>query len=55
MTYINGKYQNHDTETIDQFETYREAREMLREYRVAFGYEYSLWLSQRSTREWRKE
>ena len=53
MVYINGKYQNGETETIDQFETRKEAREMIKEYRMAYGLDYTLWLSQRATNAWR--
>ena len=52
MYYINSK-QYGDVETVDQFETYREAREMIREYRLAYPAGYSLYLSQRSTKDWR--
>ena len=55
MIYINGKYQNQETETVDQFETRKEAKEMIKEYRIAYGPEWSLWLSQRSTNDWRKK
>jgi hypothetical protein len=52
MTYINGKYQNEKIETIDQFDTHREAQKMLSEYQLAFV-GFSIWLSSRSTKEWR--
>jgi hypothetical protein len=44
-------------ETVDEFPTYKEAREMIREYRLAWAgsLEGSLYLSQRSTREWAAE
>ena len=32
------------TEEIDQFDTFREARDMLKEYRLAFGVGWSLWI-----------
>lgn len=38
-------------ETVDEFETRREAREMLTEYQMAFG-SVPLWISTRSTKEW---
>ena len=53
-TYINGKYLSDNTETIDEFESHKEAREMLEEYRVSFGPDYRLWLSSRSTKDWRE-
>ena len=52
MFYINTRYGG-QTETIDEFETRKEAREMLTEYRLAapvMGY----YLSIRCTREWRE-
>lgn len=52
--YINGKYGNGETETIDQFSTRKEALAMLREYRLAFQ-GWLLWISQRSTQSWREE
>lgn len=55
MVYINGKsvYDN-EVETIDQFSTRKEARTMLQEYKLAYGGSYTLWLSQRATKEWRE-
>ena len=50
MIYINMK-QSGKVETVDQFETYREARAMLTEYRQAF-HDANLYLSQRATKEW---
>jgi len=55
MVYINGKYQNQETETVDEFETRKEAKEMIKEYRLAYGPGWSLWLSQRSTKDWRED
>ena len=49
MTYINIKYTT--VETIDEFETYKEAKEMLTEYRLAGMNGY---LSNRSTKQWRE-
>ena len=51
MTYINSK-QCGTVETIDQFETRKEAREMIAEYRMAFGAGYNLYLSTRCTKDW---
>ena len=53
MTYINMQSnQWSGVETVDQFETYREARKMLIEYQISdpSGMYY---LSQRSTKDWR--
>ena len=48
MKYINGQY-NGQKETIDEFETLKEAKEMLKEYRLAYrGTGFSLWISQRA-------
>jgi hypothetical protein len=51
MYYINAKT-DHGTETIDEFESYKEAREMLAEYRMA--YNMPVWISSRSTKAWRE-
>ena len=55
MTYINMRT-GAGVETIDEFSTYREARDMLAEYRIAYGSEsYGfLYLSSRPTVEWRE-
>ena len=50
-TYINMK-SKFGVETVDEFETYKEARKMLREYKLSDRYNY-YYLSQRSTKEWR--
>ena len=52
MTYINMKT-TEGVETIDQFDTYREAKKMLKEYRIASSYYYGAYLSNRSTKDWR--
>lgn len=55
MHYINYKYSNQtDTETIDEFETLKEAKAMIKEYRQAYS-EGELWLSNRATKEWREQ
>jgi len=38
-----GKYLNTAKEVIDEFDTEAEAEAMLSEYRMSFGYGYSLW------------
>lgn len=54
MTYINMKTPYQDgVETVDQFETYKEAIEMLKEYRLS-DYSAHYYLSSRSTKEWRE-
>ena len=50
MVYINKKCDN-GTETVDEFETRKEAREMLAEYRMSDrASEY--YMSQRACRDW---
>ena len=52
MKYINGSY-NGEKETIDEFETLKETRKMLKEYRLAYmGTGFSLWISQRPCKDW---
>lgn len=52
MTYIQRKV-GHDLETVDEFETYREARKMLSEYRISNPYaEY--YLSSRACKAWKE-
>jgi len=53
MTYINIK-ENGIVETIDQFDSYKEALKMLKEYRIASSYYYTAYLSSRSTQNWYK-
>jgi len=48
MHYINIK-SSYGIETIDEFETRKEAREMLIEYRMIYAIVY---ISQRCTRDW---
>tara|TARA_R110002020_G_scaffold196537_1_gene397537 strand:+ start:426 stop:611 length:186 start_codon:yes stop_codon:yes gene_type:complete len=56
MYYINFKYGNLDTETIDEYTTRKEAREMLTEYTYGGGQpNCKYWISRRSTKEWREE
>jgi len=50
MRYINIKG-NYGIETVDQFDTYKEAKEMLKEYRLSDAYNY-YYISQRCTKEW---
>jgi len=51
MTYINMK-QDNTVETVDEFETYKEAKAMVKEYNLGDSYN-TYYLSQRSTKEWR--
>ncbi len=44
MYKIMGKYQNAPMEEIDEADSYREAKTLLREYQMAFGEGWSLWL-----------
>ena len=50
-TYINYRAYG-EVETIDEFETRKEARAMLTEYQMAFT-EGNLYLSQRPTKQWK--
>ena len=51
MTYIQRK-SGRDLETVDEFETYREARKMLTEYRISDSLaEY--YLSSRACKAWK--
>ena len=40
---IMGRYCG-STEEVDEFDTFREARDMVKEYRLAFGAGWSLWV-----------
>lgn len=40
-------------ETVDQFETYKEAREMLKEYQISDNQGY-YYISQRACKDWNK-
>lgn len=51
MTYINIK-NNSEVETVDQFDTRKEAIQMLKEYRLGDPYN-SYYISQRCTNDWR--
>jgi len=52
MVYIQRKDSNY-LETIDEFSTYKEAKEMLKEYQLGDSYGY-YYLSQRACRDWNK-
>lgn len=52
MTYINMK-SVYGVETVDEYETYKEARAMIKEYRLSDP-SNDYYLSSRSTREWRE-
>ena len=51
MYYINYKY-NNEVETIEEFKTLKEAKELLKEYKMVSNYYY---LSKRSTKVWRED
>ena len=53
MTYINIK-EDGTVETLDHFDTYKEALKMIKEYRIASSYYYAAYLSSRGTKEWEK-
>lgn len=44
MFKIMGKLPGLETEEIDSADTMKEARYLLKEYRMAFGPEWSLWI-----------
>lgn len=54
MTYINIKEYG-KVETLDQFDTLKEAKAMLKEYRLSSSYYYGAYLSSRCTKEWKGE
>ena len=53
MRYINIK-QDGKVETVDQFETYEEAKKMRDEYNIS-DVMHLYYISTRSTKEWREE
>ena len=53
MKYINMKH-NGKTETVDEFETYAEAKKMRDEYNIS-DVMHLYYISTRSTKEWREE
>ena len=53
MIYINRRGQGY-TETVDEFETRKEAREMIIEYRMADP-SARFWMSQRCCRDWAED
>lgn len=53
MKYINRK-EGKDIETVDQFDTRKEARDMVREYQLSDPSAY-YYISSRSTKEWAKK
>jgi len=44
MFKIIGKYKNNKPEEIDEAETSQEANYLVGEYRLAFGFEWSIWV-----------
>lgn len=52
MVYINMK-SSYGVETVDEFETMKEARAMVREYNLGDSYNH-YYTSSRSTKEWRE-
>jgi hypothetical protein len=53
MVYINWKVSG-KVETVDQFETMKEAKKMIPEYRMAYGYHGEVYTSSRCTKDWSK-
>ena len=54
MTYIQFK-SRFGLETIDQFDTRKEARKMLEEYRMAFGNDSIVYLSNRACKDYHSQ
>jgi len=46
MFKIIGKYKNNKPEEIDEAETLKEANYLVGEYRLAFGFEWSIWVAE---------
>jgi hypothetical protein len=53
MKYIQRK-DKHGLETIDEFETMKEAREMVKEYRIADPYAF-YYVSSQPCKEWKEK
>jgi hypothetical protein len=53
MYYIQRK-DRRELETVDQFEKFKEAREMLKEYRLS-DYSAEYYISSRACKEWRSK
>ena len=51
MIYINWKVAG-KVETVDQFDTRKEAQEAIHEYKMAYGYQGEAYLSSRCTKDW---
>ena len=51
MLYINIK-ENGKVKTLDCFGTYKEAKEMLKEYKLSSSYYITAYVSSRSTKDW---
>ena len=49
MRYINFKYENQDIETIEECKTFKDARYLLKEYKLA-DRSGSYWISQRKVK-----
>ncbi len=52
VKFINVQFPNSDAETVDEFDNWSEATEMIKEYRLSYGYGGSLWISQRPYAGW---
>jgi hypothetical protein len=53
MYYINGSY-NNEKETIDETETFKDAKYLLNEYRLAYqGTGFNVWISSRACNNWK--
>lgn len=54
MIYINWKVSG-KVETVDQFDTRKEAKSMIPEHQLAYGYQGEVSLSSRCTKDWRSK
>lgn len=50
--FINFQAESCDPETVDEFDTLKEAREAYKEYRLSYGPWGRLWISQRPIGDW---
>lgn len=52
--YINQRYQG-VVETVDEFDTHKEARETIKEYRASIGHGIEYWISNRACKQWHED
>jgi hypothetical protein len=54
VTYYIQRKDGKDLETVDEFETYKEAREMVKEYRLS-DYSAHYYISSRCCKHWKED